>query len=279
VIELGANRYGKSAIRLVKVIRHPDRHEVRDLTVAVTLEGDFASAHVDGDNSKVILTDTMKNAVYALAVEHLEGPVERFGLALARHFLDHAQVSRAAISLDEHGWAPIRTPAGTAPHAFSRTGDLTRTAVVAAAPGGSSILAGFRDLVVMKTAGSAFSGFPREGFTTLRETEDRIMATKVTASWSYMEADLDYDAAFGAVRDTFLEVFAEHQSPSVQASIWIIGRAVLERHPEVAEIRMIMPNLHHWAVDLSPFGLENDREIFVATTEPHGLIDATVRRS
>jgi urate oxidase len=138
--------------------------------------------------------------------------------------------------------------------------------------------AGVEDLVVMKTTRSAFKGYPRDRYTTLPETDDRLMATKLTAIWRYGSPEIDDDATFGAIRSTLLEVFADHDSPSVQASIWIMGRAILEKHDEVAEVRMVLPNLHHWLVDLSPFGLENDREIFTPTTEPHGLIEATVRR-
>ena len=147
-----------------------------------------------------------------------------------------------------------------------------------AALGGTTIEAGVEDLVVMKTARSAFSGFPRDEYTTLRDTDDRIMATKVTAIWRYGSPDLASDELHAAVQATLLEVFADHDSPSVQTSIWLMARAILERHEEVAEVRMALPNLHHWLVDLSPFGLENDNEIFIATTEPHGLIEATVRR-
>jgi urate oxidase len=106
------------------------------------------------------------------------------------------------------------------------------------------------------------------------------MATRVNATWAYGVADgMAFDEAFGGVRSTFLEVMADHHSVSVQASIWVVGKAVLERHPEVAEISMSLPNLHHWTVDLSPFGIENDRQVYVSTTEPHGLIEATIRRS
>jgi urate oxidase len=132
----------------------------------------------------------------------------------------------------------------------------------------------------MKTTRSAFEGFPRDRFTTLKETDDRIMATRVTAEWTYETgSDVDFDASYAAVRATFLETMADHHSVSVQASIWIVGKAILERHPELAEISMSLPNLHHWTVDLSPFGIENDREVYVSTTEPHGLIEATIRRS
>jgi urate oxidase len=277
VTELGANRYGKSAIRLVKVVRGPDRHEVRDLTVAIALEGEFEASYVAGDNANVVATDTMKNTVYAFAGEHLTGPIEAFGAVLADHFLAVDQVDRAIVTIEEHRWAPI----GNAPDAFTRDRSSTRTAVVDARREGTTIDAGIADLTVMKTAKSAFSGFPRDELTTLPETEDRLLATKVTASWRYdatATASLDFDASFGAVSGTLLEVFAEHDSASVQASIWIIGRAILERHPEVGEVTMTLPNLHHWLVDLARFGLPNDREIFTPTTEPYGLIQATVRR-
>jgi urate oxidase len=278
MIELGANRYGKAAIRLVRVVRGTGQHRVRDLTVAVALEGDFAAAHIDGDNALVVPTDTMKNTVYAFAKDHLDGSVEAFGRALAEHFLEFGQVDRATVSVREHAWAPIATPAGPAPDAFVRGGAGTRVATVASDLGGTTIEAGVEDLVVMKTARSGFSGFPRDRYTTLPEVDDRIMATKVSAVWRYGSPELASDAAYAAIRSTLLEVFAEHDSPSVQTSVWLMARTILERHGEVNEVRMALPNLHHWLVDLAPFGLTNDNEIFVATTEPHGLIEATVRR-
>ena len=280
MIELGPNRYGKSAIRLVKVIRGPERNQVRDLTVAISLEGNFEAAHVDGDNSAVVATDTMKNTVYALAGEHLAGSVEQFGIVLARHFLANEPVTRATVAIDEHRWVRMPTDDGEAPDAFLRSADYTRTAVVSATESGLSIEAGIRDLAVMKTGRSGFAGFPRDQYTTLPDLDDRIMATMLSASWRYGEAlhGIEFDGLFDAIGETLLDAFADHDSPSVQASIWIVGRAVLEAHREVDEIRMTLPNLHHWQVDLSPFGLPNDRQIFVPTREPYGLIEATVRR-
>lgn len=280
MIEVGANSYGKSAIRLVRVDRHVTPHRVRDLTIAIALEGDFAASYRDGDNSAVIATDTMKNTAYALAGEHLTGSIEQYGFALVNHFLAAgAAVERVRVAIDEHAWRPI----GPAPDAFTREGSETRTARLARGRSGPmSTTAGISDLAVMKTARSAFEGFPRDRFTTLKETSDRIMATKVNASWAYDPAatDLDdYDASYAAIRSTLLGIFADHHSVSVQASIWIVGKAILERHPEVESVSMSLPNLHHWTVDLSPFGLENDREVYVSTTEPHGLIEATIRRS
>jgi malate synthase len=277
--ELGPNRYGKSAIRLVKVSRGAVGTRVRDLTVSISLEGDFQAAHLAGDNSGVVATDTMKNTTYALAHEHLTGAIESFGLVLARHFSDMANVSSATVSIEEHGWEPVPTAGGPAPDAFMRASELTRTTVVRADPAGFTIESGLQDLTVMKTAGSAFSGFPRDEYTTLAETDDRLMASRLTMSWRYGSIPDDYDATFDDVCRVLLDRFAGHRSPSVQATIWILGRAVLEAQPTIDEVRLVMPNLHHWLVDLERFGLANDREIFVATSEPYGLIEATVRRS
>jgi len=278
VIELGANRYGKAAIRVVRVLRGGDGDRVLDLTVAIALEGDFESAHTDGDNSLVIATDTMKNTAYAFAKDHLGGSIEAYGRALAEHFLAESQVDTATVNIRAQQWRAIDVAGAPAPGAFVRGGEATRVATVAANRGGTSVEAGIEDLVVMKTRRSAFSGFPRDRYTTLADTDDRLMATKVTAIWRYGAPDLDFDGTFDAVRSTLLEVFADHDSPSVQTSIWIMARAILDAHDEVEAVRMVLPNLHHWLVDLAPFGLTNDREVYVATTEPHGLIEATVRR-
>jgi urate oxidase len=275
VIDVGSNSYGKSAIRLVKVVRSETPHRVRDLTIAIALEGDFDASYRDGDNTGVIATDTMKNTAYALAGEHLTGSIEAYGLVLGRHFLDEPQVERVRVTIAEHAWRPI----GAAPDAFTRDASETRTTVVVVGRDGTAVQAGIDGLSVMKTTRSAFSGFPRDRFTTLKETEDRIMATKVTATWRYGDpANVAFDASYDAVRSTFLEVMADHHSVSVQASIWIVAKAILERHHEVDEVSMSLPNLHHWTVDLSPFGIKNDREVYISTTEPHGLIEATIRR-
>lgn len=279
MIDLGANRYGKRAIRLVKVVRGPGGQRVRDLTVDIALEGDFEAAHTAGDNALVVATDTMKNTVYALAADQLTGAIEAFGISLATHFLGFPQVRRATVDLREHRWTPIAIEGAPAPDAFRRAGDATRTAVVAASRDSAIVESGLADLVVMKTAKSAFSGFPRDRHTTLAEASDRVMATRVTATWRHAGPTVDYDASHEAISTTLLEVFAAHESDSVQHSIWVMANAMLERHAEIDEVRMSLPNLHHWPVDLVPFGGTNRGEIFVATAEPHGLIEATVRRS
>jgi urate oxidase len=287
---LGDNRYGKSRIRLVTVRRGPDRHHLRDLTVDVALEGDFEAAHTGGDNANVIATDTMKNTVYALARDRFTGPAETFGLELGRHFAAQPVVTRATIGLREHGWSRVELDGGPAPDAFVRSAGLVRTSTVSVdgEPGGSNVgpvtvQAGFDDLTVMKTTKSAFSGFARDRYTTLPEADDRLMATRISASWGYRSAVLDgggfdFDAAWERAHTALLRSLGEHFSPSVQASIWIMAGAMMDAEGSIDWVRMVLPNLHHWTVDLSSFGLDNPGEVFVATTEPHGLIDATVHR-
>jgi urate oxidase len=277
-IRLGTNHYGKARIRLVRVLRSPGGDRLRDLTVRVALEGDFDAAHTSGDNALVVATDTMKNTAYAFALDQLDGSIEAYGLALARHFLGFEQVRRSTVSIAEARWSPLEQAGAPSAHAFKRDGDLTRTAAVALTSEGATVEAGVEELTLMLTRGSAFSGFDRDRFTTLAETDDRIMATKVACRWRYGAEGLDYDAAFDAVLATLLRVFADHFSPSVQASIWLMGKGALEAHPELEEIHFALPNLHHWPVDVKPFGLHNEGQVYVASSEPHGLIEATVVR-
>ena len=279
MIELGRNRYGKASIHVVRVARAPGGHRVRDVVVAVALEGNFDAAHTDGDNTLVITTDTMKNTAFAFAKDHLDGSIDDYAKALAEHFLAFEQVDRATVNVRGHHWRPIEVGGRPAPDAFVRGGEGVRIATAAATRTETSMEAGVEDLVAMKTTRSSFKGFPRDRYTTLAEADDRLMATKITAIWRYGPTDLDFDATFAAVRETLLEVFADHDSPSVQTSIWIMARAILERHEAIEEVRMVLPNLHHWLVDLAPFGMTNEGEVYISTTEPHGLIEATVRRS
>jgi urate oxidase len=281
--ELGANRYGKSRIRLVTVRRGPERHDLRDMTVAVALEGDFDAVHTAGDNAGVIATDTMKNTVYAFARDHLTASAEAFGLELAKHFAGYPVVERATVDIAEHGWSRVTADGADAADAFVRSGELTRLATLTVdRSGAADVQAGVDDLTVMKTTKSAFKGFDRDRFTTLRDTDDRLMATKVRATWGYrsdaVAGAFDFDAAWERARATLLRSFAEHFSPSVQASIWIMGTQMLDAEGSIDWVRMVLPNLHHWTVDLTPFGLDNPGEVFVSTTEPHGLIDATIHR-
>ena len=221
----------------------------------------------------------MKNAVYALAKEKFEGSIESFGLALCEHFLESAPAaSRVSVEIAEHPWQ--RLIAGGAPHpsAFLRPGGERRLAFVSRTRGSARAEAGLEGLMVLKSAGSGFEGFLKDLYTTLPETRDRLFATVVAARWEYVSASLDFDRSFALARQALLESFAVHESASVQHTLNAMGEAVLAAVPEVSAIRLSLPNRHHLPVDLSRFGLANDNDIFVATDQPYGLIEATVRR-
>jgi len=263
----------------VQVARPGSRHDLRDLTVAIRFEGSYESSYTVGDNSDVLPTDTMKNTVYALAAREPVGEPELFGVRLARHFLErNPRLTRARIDLTEHLWS--RLARGDREHgdAFLRVGPETRTAAVQGHRKRMLVGAGVADLTILKTAHSAFEGYPRDEYTTLPETRDRLFATSLTASWRYGTLDLDFGPAWRAVRQTLLDAFAEHHSESVQHTMHAMGQAVLDNIPDVTAIHLVMPNKHHLPVDLRPFGFDNRNEIFVPTDEPHGLIEATLVR-
>jgi urate oxidase len=277
VTVLAWNRYGKSRVRLVKIRRARDPHEIVDLTLDVQLEGAFDAVYVEGDNRACLATDTMKNTVYAFAqgdpIEH----VERFAQRLADHFVAQPAVSRARIGAVEHRWDRVEVDGVPHPHAFVHPGGEAWTATVTREGGVTVVQAGVTDLVVLKSTDSAFAGFPRDRFTTLQETDDRILATSITATWTYATPSPDF-AQRTRIRQALIETFASHVSLSVQHTLYAMGEAALGACDEIDDITLVMPNRHHLLVDLSPFGLENRNEVFVATDQPFGLIEATIRR-
>jgi urate oxidase len=276
---LAQSSYGKSRVRLVQVQRRPDRDDLRDLTIAIRFEGRYDESYTDGDNSAVLPTDTMKNTVYALAAREPIGEPETFALRLARHFLDrNSRLTRVRIDLTEHLWGRVARGEREHGHAFVRTGSESRTAAVHAHRKRTIVGGGVADLMILKSARSAFDGFSRDEYTTLPETRDRLLATALTTTWRYADPDIEFGAAWHAVRATLLDVFAEHRSESVQHTLYAMGQAVLDTIADVTAIRLVMPNRHHLPIDLSRFGLENRNEIFVATEEPHGVIEATLVR-
>jgi urate oxidase len=282
-IVLGPNQYGKAEVRVVAVDRSTPRHTLVDLNVSSSLRGDFAAAHTAGDNAHVLTTDAQKNTVFAFARDGVGTP-EQFGLRLARHFAgSYDWIAGARVAVESYGWDRIAVGGRPHDHAFSRNGGEVRTAVVTVDGDEAYVVAGLSDLVVLKSTGSEFWGFPRDRYTTLAETRDRILATAVTARWRYTGTDLDFDATYDVVRTALLETFASTHSLALQQSLFAMGEAALERCADVAEIRMSMPNKHHFLQDLSAFGLDNPVDgsgavVYHADDRPYGLIEGTVLR-
>jgi urate oxidase len=278
-IRLGKNNYGKSRVRLLRVTRQEGRHDVKELTLSIQCEGDFEAAHTKGDNRKILPTDTMKNTVYALARQHEVAALENFCLHLIEHFLTYnPQVSCVKIEAAEDRWTPI--PLGGKPHpsAFTRAGDEKRTAMLSGTREVITVRAGIEGLLVMKTSKSAFENFLKDPFTTLKADRNRILATAMRANWLYAGEAVEFGSIWHGVREMLLETFAEHDSKSLQHTLYAMGETVLSNFDNIREMHFSLPNKHFNLVDLTLLGMDNPGYVYLPTDEPHGLIEATVRK-
>jgi urate oxidase len=271
--------YGKSRVRLSRITRTGEQHEFQELTMDLSLDGDFSTAYTSGDNRLVIPTDTMKNSLYGLACEHGIPSIEAFACQVAKHFLDsYAHVRAAVVRVEQRPWGRMIVGGKEHPHSFVRVGSEVWCCQMHASRGANSMQSGLQGLQMLKTTGSGFSGFLRDEYTTLKETDDRIFATTLEASWPCADLETDWTSVRQAIRAAMLQVFAEQYSPSVQATLFQMATAVFDRCQLIDEISIAMPNQHHLLVNLDPFGMHNANEVFVPTDEPHGLIRATVKR-
>ena len=274
---VGVNQYGKAEVRMVTVDRSHPEHTFCDLTVSIALSGDLEAVHVTGDNANVVTTDTQKNTVFAFARQAPVGEIESFALRLARHFVaDFDPITRARVHIEASHWQRIDTAAGPHPHAFVSLGEEARTATVVYDASGEWVVSGLQNLVVLKTSGSEFTGFIEDEYTTLEPTTERILSTKVAARWRHSGSSVDWSASFAATRALMLDRFAVTHSLSLQQTLHAMAGAVIEDQASVVEVRLSMPNRHHFLVDLSPFGLENPNEIFRFEDRPYGLIEAAI---
>jgi urate oxidase len=280
MIGLAENRYGKSRVRLVKVKRHSVLHDFLEWTLEILLQGDFESCFVDGDNSKTLATDTMKNTVYSLARSSSAVCMEEFGKELIAFLLErNPQVSTGQVTLSEKKWEHLPIDGKPHPTTFLLASAEVQTAEITQNRSGPfAVRSGLENLTILKTAGSEFVGFIKDPLTTLPEASDRLFGTAVRAHWGYASADVAFETLRSNVRETLLRVFAGHASKSVQHTLYAMGEAALEKNREIDDIELTMPNIHCLPVDLSRFGQDNPNEIFVPIDEPHGYIEARIRR-
>ena len=278
-IILGKNQYGKAENRVVRIYRDTPRHEIHDVNVSTCLRGDFSAAHLAGDQSEVLPTDTQKQTAYAYAKEKGLTSIEDYGLALARHFVhDVEPVTGARLEIDEYAWERAIVDGAEHNHTWMRKGQEVRTAAVTVDADGEWVIGGLKDLVILKSTGSEFSGFLSDPYTILEPTNDRVMATSLTAQWRFTSTEVDWEQTYAGVKTQLVRQFALVQSLALQRTLYEMGKAVLETYPSIAEVRLAAPNKHHFVYDLSPFGLQNNKEVFNADDRPYGLIQATVTR-
>ena len=272
---LTTNQYGKAENRVVRVVRDTDRHEITDLNVTSQLRGDFAAAHTDGDNAHVVATDTQKNTVFAFAKDGIASP-ETFLLRLADHFTaEFDWVAGGRWAAEEYGWARIDDH----DHSFYRSSPETRTAVVVRNDDDTTVISGFHGLTVLKTTQSGFVGYPKDKYTTLKETEDRILATDIATRWRHHTTDVDFNAVYESVKQTMMSTFSQGYSKALQHTLYQMAEAVISKHDSIDEVKFSCPNKHHFTYDLSFCGLDNPGEVFYAADRPYGLIEATIART
>lgn len=277
---LGENRYGKSRVRVMKVVRHETHHAMKEWNVRVLLHGNFETCFTQGDNSNILPTDTMKNTVYYLARESNAATLEEFAVEIVQFLLDdNPQVSKASVEVEEKNWQQILIDGQPHPTAYQLGGPELQTAEVIQERGSTpQVISGIDGLTILKTTKSAFTGYIKNAQTTLPESTDRIFGTRATIDWEYLETPGDYAAIRTTVLKTLLKVFAEHDSLSVQHTLYDIGTAILTAAPSLARVKLTMPNLHSNLVDLSRFGQTNPNQIFIPIDEPHGYIEAVIER-
>jgi urate oxidase len=283
---LGQNQYGKAENRVVRITRDGTTHHIKDLNVSVALSGDMDEVHYSGSNANVLPTDTTKNTVYAFAKEHGIESAEQFGIHLARHFVTSQEpIHRARIRVEEYAWERIETSdaGGTKKHSFVRKGQETRLAQITYDGRKWEVVSGLKDLTVLNSTDSEFWGYVKDGYTTLKETHDRILATSVSGRWRFNWTDdeqgmPDWETSYEETRKHMLQAFAETYSLSLQQTMYQMGARIIDHRDEIDEVRFSLPNSHHFLVDLEPFGLKNDNEVYFAADRPYGLIEATVLR-
>ncbi len=278
-MKLLSQNYGKSRVRVMKVLKQGATHTIKELSARVALEGDFDASYTQADNALVVPTDTVKNTVNVLAHDHLHTDNEPFARCLASHFLNrYEQVQRVTVTLQEQLWNRLSVDGAAHPHSFSQANRAQPFVRLVQEAGKAEMVSGVRDLIVLKSTASGFAGYPKCEFTTLPETTDRIFATAIEATWLWSGEPASYSAANRAIVAAMLKSFAENYSPSVQATIWEMGQAALNACPEIAQITLALPNLHCLLLNLQPFGRDNPNVTFVPTDEPHGQIEATIAR-
>jgi urate oxidase len=278
-IILGKNQYGKAENRVVRIYRDTPRHEIHDINVSTCLRGDFSAAHLVGDQAEVLPTDTQKQTAYAYAKDKGLLSIEDYGLTLARHFVNDVEpVDGARVEIEEYAWERAIVDGAEHDYTWIRKGQEVRTTAVTVDAHGEWVVGGLKDMVILKSTGSEFAGFLSDPYTVLEPTHDRVMATSLVAQWRFTSTEVDWEATFAGIKTQLVKQFALVQSLALQQTLFEMGKAVLETYAFIAEVRLSAPNKHHFVYDLSPFGLDNDKEVFNADDRPYGLIQATVTR-
>lgn len=287
--------YGKDAVKVLHVQRNGPVHSIKEFEVGTHLKLYTKKDFLHGDNSDIIATDSQKNTVYLLAKRHGIENAEKFALLLAKHFISkYPQVQEAHVHVEQYPWQRIvQTQNGMEGpphnHAFLFNSTIQRftDVIVKRNPSKTTIISGIKGLRVLKTTQSSFVNFVNDEFRSLQDAHDRIFSTVVDCSWQYSSVEnIDFCQSWTKVKNIILKNFAGDPhvgvaSPSVQQTLYLTEKDVLEAIPQVEVIQVTMPNKHYFNFDTKPFQElvpgENN-EVFIPTDKPHGTIFAQLSR-
>ncbi|KAK6929037.1 Uricase [Dillenia turbinata] len=292
-------KHGKERVRVGRVWRNQNDgfHYFVEWHVGISLFSDCVAAYVRDDNSDIVATDTMKNTVYVKAKECTEQiSVEEFAIKLATHFINfYPQVTAAVVKIVEKPWERIYIDNEPHKHGFKFGSEKHTTEVMIKKSGALQVTSGIEGLTLLKTTKSRFEGFIRDKYTALPETQERMLATEVTASWSYPFEFLGnvpsspnyFTERYIDVKKVLVETFFGSPkegvySASVQSTLYQMAKAVLSRFHDVSSIKLQMPNIHFLPVNMTNKDkatmVKFDNDVYLPTDEPHGSIEASLSR-
>ncbi len=274
-----ASSQGESRVRVLRVIRHGDRHDARDLSVACRFEGSFAAAFREGRPDGVLPGETLKNIVYGVARDRGGDDIELFGLALCQRLLsEHAQLARVRVEVDERRWTRLEAGGRAQGQVFTAGSAERRTAAVTSNGTQTAVVSGIEDLVLMRTSGLVEGDRRDADQTGTTDGVQRLLVATLSARWTYTSADVTFASYRQGVRATLVDTFAWHASRSVQHTLYNIADVVLASYQEIADITLALRERPYRPADLFTTGLDNPDELFVALDEPLGVVEVTVER-
>jgi len=303
-MSLTSARYGKDLVRVFRTVRDPQTglHTVAEYNIKAMVEGAIETSFTQADNSVVVATDSIKNIVHYLAKTSLHVlKSELFALEIGNYIIQkYPHIHKAFVDIEQLKWSRITVNGKPHAHSFVRDGDEKRAVSVEVdgTAGKDEVVAkvtsGLKDLLVLKSGGSAFEGFIRDEHTTLVEVNDRIFSTSVDLSYTFssfslskdgfgtLESTMNFDNVYHSAKRITLEIFATDESASVQATLFKMAQEIIEKNGTVLSVSYSLPNKHYVPVNLSHIKLENLKpsvaEVFTPVAAPSGLISATITR-
>jgi urate oxidase len=263
---------------MLRIVRRGDRHDPRDLTVAVRIEGDFDDAFTGGAADARIPAETVTNVAHAAARDHAGGEIEAYGLALCDRLLaTNARASRIRVEIAEQPWSRLEVGGKAQGQAFLAGPPERRTAAVTSNGQQHAVVSGIEQLTIMRSS----------GFAPPRRTQDPggaddglspLLVATLAARWTYTSGDVAFGPYRQGIRTAIIETFACKEHRSLPQTLHAIADVVLASCQEIADVTLSVQERPYRPVDLFAAGIENPDDLFVVREEPLAVLDVTVER-